>query len=253
MLLRLFTRRWLLATVLVLAAAAVLLRLGFWQLDRLQQRQDFNSRVLDHQSEAPLILDPHALSLDLYSMEFRQAVVTGEYLPEDEIMLRNQVWPGEFGSELGVSLFTPLRIQGTDTVILVERGWIPESETQNRDRYKEVGIVTVRGQLRRDETDFDLTAFLRPDPPLAESEQRREMWNNLDLERIAVQMELELLPVYLQRLAEGEQIGPPFASPFALDLTEGPHLGYAIQWFSFAGLLLAGYPLYVNRQESTVQ
>ena len=248
MLLRLLSRRWLSATLLVLVAAAVMVRLGFWQLDRLKQRRDFNSRVIEQQNEDPLVLDGANSDLDLYSMEFRQVVVTGEYLPGDEIMLRNQVWPGEFGSELGVSLFTPLQIEGTDTAILVERGWIPEDDTQNREPYKEVGTVTVSGQLRRDETDFELVGFLRPDPPLAAGELRRALWNNLDLERVAVQMDVELLPVYVQRFADGEQTGPPYAAPPTLDLSEGPHLGYAIQWFSFAGLLLAGYPLYVNRQ-----
>ncbi|MGH2582137.1 MAG: SURF1 family protein [Anaerolineales bacterium] len=251
MLLRLFSRRWLPATLLVLLAAAVLVRLGFWQLDRLQQRRAFNSRVVEQQNDDPLVLDESNLDLDLYSMEFRQVVVTGEYLPEDEIMLRNQVWPGEFGSELGVSLFTPLRIQGTDAAILVERGWIPETDVHNRKQYEEVGTVIVRGQLRRDETDFDLVAFLRPDPPLAADEPRRALWNNLDLDSVASQMDGELLPVYVQRFADGEQTRPPYALPPTLDLSEGPHLGYAIQWFSFAGLLLAGYPLYVNRQSAS--
>jgi surfeit locus 1 family protein len=248
MLLRLFTRRWLLATALVLAGAAVMVRLGIWQLDRLQQRRAFNVRVIEQQKEESLLLDAPKIDFDLYSLEFRQVVVSGEYLPEDEIVLRNQVWPGEFGSELGARLFTPLRIEGSEAAILVDRGWIPENDLQNLEQFNEVGTVTVYGQLRRDETDFDLVAVLRPDPPLAANEPRRQIWNSLDLDRIAAQMEIELLPVYVQRFPGGEQDNPPYASAPALDLSEGPHLGYAIQWFSFAGLLLAGYPIYVSRQ-----
>lgn len=250
MLRRLFSRRWLLATVLVLAGTAVLARLGIWQLDRLQWRRDFNARVIAQQEADPLTLDAGALDSDLYSMEYRKVLVSGRYMPEDEIVLRNQVWGTEFGSEIGVKLFTPLLIEGSDTAILVERGWIPQEDVRARDKYVEAGTVTVYGQLRRAETDFNLNAALHPDPTLQAGEARLEAWNNLDLERLAAQMDVPLLPVYLQRLPEGAQTAPPYASPPELDLSEGSHLGYAFQWFSFAALLLFGYPFYVQRQDA---
>ena len=246
----LFSRRWLLATALVLAAAAVMGRLGIWQLDRLEWRRSLNTRVMEQQAADLLALDRQTLDLDLYSMEYRRVTVTGVYLPEDEIILRNQVWLGEFGSQLGVKLFTPLLIEGTDTAIFIERGWIPESDAENRAAYLEKGTVTLSGQLRRAETDYDLSEMLHPDPTLAPDQSRLETWNNLDLERLSDQMDMTLLPVYLQRMPSGEQAEPPYASLPELDLSEGPHLGYAVQWFAFAALLLVGYPFYVQRQEA---
>ncbi|MEX2161392.1 MAG: SURF1 family protein [Anaerolineales bacterium] len=245
-----FTRRWLLATALVLAAAAVMARLGIWQLDRLEQRRAFNARVLEQQTADPLVLDRQALDLDLYSMEYRHVIVTGHYLPEEEIILRNQVWPTEFGNELGVKLYTPLAIDGTESAILVERGWIPAEQAEDRPAYIESGTVTVTGQLRRAETDFSLNEALRPDPTLAPDQARLGRWNNLDLDRLGEQMDIDLLRVYMQRAPEGEQTEPPFAQLPELDLSEGSHLGYAFQWFTFAALLLIGYPVYVRRQES---
>lgn len=252
MILRIFSRRWLLASVLVLAAAAVLIRLGFWQLDRMQWRQDFNARVREQMNAAPLVLDENALDLDLYSMEYRQAIVTGHYLAEDEIVLRNQVWSGEFGTELGVALFTPLLIEGTNTAILVERGWIPQGNAgrEARNIYREDGLIAVAGRLRRAETDFSINEWLHPDPTLEPDQDRLDIWNNLDLDRIAAQIETPLLPVYLQVRLESSQAGPPYPSQVSPDLSEGPHLGYAIQWFIFASLLMVGYPLYVQRQET---
>jgi hypothetical protein len=41
----------------------------------------------------------------------------------------------------------------------------------------------------------------------------------------------------------------PYRALPELDLTEGPHLGYAVQWFIFASLLGVGYPIYVRREE----
>lgn len=250
MIARLLTRRWLLATVLVLAAAGVCVRLGIWQLDRLAERRAFNTRVVEQQEAAPLTLDAPALDLDLYSMEYRRVIVTGRYLPEDEIVLRNQIWLTEFGTELGVKLFTPLVIDGTDKAILVERGWIPEADAKDRAAYDEEGTVIVNGQLRRAETDFSLGRTLHPDPTLAPDEARLDAWNNLDLGRLGQQMDVELLPVYLQRMPEGAQTEPPYALPPELDLSEGSHLGYAFQWFSFAALLILGYPFFASRQEA---
>jgi len=255
MILKLVSGRWLLASVLVLAAVAVMVRLGIWQLDRLEWRLAFNARVQAQMSAEPLVLDENALDLDLYSMEYRQVIVTGTYLPEEEIVLRNQVWDGEFGSELGVALFTPLLMEGTNTAILVERGWIPQANANQKNRaiYRENGLVTLAGRLRRAETDFNLNQWLHPDPALAANQARLDAWNNLDLERIAIQMETPLLPVYLQLSPDGEQTNPPYATQPSLDLSEGPHLGYAIQWFIFASLLLVGYPMYVQRQEAKVK
>ncbi len=253
MLVRLLSRRWLHATLLVLAASAVLVRLGIWQLDRLEQRRAFNARVGEQQDEPQLVLDQSTIDLDLYSMEYRSVIVTGEYLSEDEIVLRNQVWETEFGSELGVKLLTPLRISGTDTAILVDRGWIPQADAAPpaaRAKYHDDGTVTVQGQLRRAETDFSF--FRRPDPTLSPDQTRLDVWNDLDLERVGLQMDTSLLPVYLQRYPEGES-SPPYAALPELDLSEGSHLGYAMQWFSFAALLLIGYPFYVRRQEAELK
>lgn len=249
MIVRLFSRRWLPATLLVLVASVVMVRLGIWQLDRLDQRRAFNARVVEQQNEPLLVLDQNTLDLDLYSMEYRSVMVTGEYLPEDEIVLRNQVWETEFGSELGVKLLTPLLIEGTDTAILVDRGWIPAEDAgpAARAKYAQDNSVTVRGQLRRAETDFGL--FRVPDPTLSPDQSRLDAWNDLDLQRVASQVDTSLLPVYLQRFPDEEQTNPPFAAIPGLDLSEGPHFGYAMQWFSFAALLLLGYPFYIRRQE----
>ena len=248
-----FARRWLLATLLVIAALAVMVRLGIWQLDRLEARRAFNVRVHEQLDAETLTLDALASDLDLYAMEYRTAVVTGEYLNADAVVLRNQAWEGEFGQELGVTLLTPLLIEGTDLAILVERGWIPEDDADPvaRQIYAVEGKVSLEGVLRRAEADFEVN--LRPDPTLAPDQVRLDAWNRLDLDRIDTQTDVPLLPVYLQRSPADEQSSPPYVSSLTIELSEGPHLGYAIQWFLFAAVLAIGYPIYVQRQEAADQ
>ncbi|MBX3003088.1 MAG: SURF1 family protein [Anaerolineales bacterium] len=246
---RLLSRRWLFTTLLVLVAAAVMVRLGIWQLDRLEWRRAFNARVMEQAAEPPQPLGPEALDLDLYSMEYRQVEVTGEYLPQDAIVLRNEVWLTlDQGSLLGYKLLMPLRIAGSDTAILVDRGWIPMEAPLELAQYASPAPVTVSGQLRRAETDVSL-AF-NADPTLQPGQARLDVWNRLDLDRVAAQMSTPLLTnAYLQVVPHAVQAQPPFANPPELDLSEGSHFGYAVQWFTFATILLVGYPYYARRQD----
>ncbi|MCL4258384.1 MAG: SURF1 family protein [Anaerolineales bacterium] len=249
MLARLFSRRWLLTTILVLAAAAVMVRLGIWQLDRLEWRRGFNARVIEQANLPPMQLGAGDLDLDLYSMEYRQVQVTGEYLAQDAVAMRNQVWVTVYGgNEVGYKLLMPLRIEGSDTAILVDRGWIPAGEPLDLAQYAPPDPVTVTGQLRRAEIDVQL-AF-NADPTLQPGQPRLELWNYLDLPRLAEQMETPLLTSgYLQIVPQAVQDQPPFANPPELDLSEGSHFGYAVQWFTFATILLAGYPYFARRQD----
>src|SRR5690606_30859532 len=107
---------------------AVMARLGIWQLDRLEWRRGFNARVIAQANEPPIPLDAAALDLDLYSMEYRKVLVTGHYLPEDAVVLRNQVWTTVYGNLVGHKLLMPLHVDGSDSAILIDRGWIPAAE-----------------------------------------------------------------------------------------------------------------------------
>jgi surfeit locus 1 family protein len=92
-----------------------------------------------------------------------------------------------------------------------------------------------------------------PDPPLAPGQTRLDAWNIVNLERINHQVSVPLLPAYIQQSPGSTQIAPPYRSEPQLDLTEGPHFSYALQWFTFAAILAIGYPIYVRRQTSNVK
>ena len=143
---RLFSRQWWKTTLLVLAAVAVMIRLGIWQLDRLDQRRVFNSRVETQLAETPLELSGQNLESDLYNMEYRTAFAGGEFDHQRQVVLRNQDWQGR----LGVHLLTPLVIEGVEAAVLVDRGWIPyEDYTDgNLSQYDAAGQAQVEGIIR---------------------------------------------------------------------------------------------------------
>lgn len=240
-----FSRRWLLATLLVVAAAAVMVRLGIWQLDRLQQRRAFNARVLAQTTQPPLALQGRDLSVDLTAMEYRAVVVTGEYIDAGEIALRNQYWNNEWG----VHLITPLRISGSDQVVLVDRGWIPGVDYQSGDwtKFAESGQVTVQGVIRSSQSKAELGK--RSDPTPAPGDGPLTTWNFVNIPRLEEQIGAPLLPIYIQQAPDTAWARLPHRSEPDLELTEGSHMSYAIQWFLFAAILVIGYPFYIQRQE----
>jgi surfeit locus 1 family protein len=242
---RLFSRRWILATLLVIAGAALLARLGVWQLDRLAQRRLFNARVQAQVAQPQLELTGNALSVDLVNMEYRTVVVRGQYDFSRQVALRNQAWD----NQAGVQLLTPLKIEGTHTYVLVERGWVPglESTPAEWRQYDEPGTVEVRGIIRRSQSKPDFGR--RADPFPAPGDGPLNLWYFANVERIAAQLPYPLLPVYVQQAPDPAWTALPYRSLPELDLTEGPHMSYALQWFSFAILLLVGYPFYVRKRE----
>ena len=242
-LLKMFQRKWLLATLLVFAGTALCIRLGIWQLDRLEQRRAFNAQYTSARGQPMLDLN-HEQPADIAEMEWRPAEVTGVYDFANQVAVRNQY----YGSQYGYHLLTPLDFGGQ--AVLVDRGWIPAEGNETPSdwrKYDEAGTVHVSGQIRLGRAK---SALLGVEDPLPEDGAKLDIWNNADLTRITSQMPYPMLPVYIQPEADGTDNEPPI--PFApeVELTEGPHFGYALQWFTFATILFIGYPFFLQKQES---
>lgn len=241
---KLLTLRWILTTLLAIAAVGVLIRLGIWQLDRLEWRRAFNARVTS-QLNAPLVdLNADMPVGQLFDMEYRSVTVRGEYDFTQEVLLRNQVW----GERLGFHVLTPLRIAGSSEAVLVDRGWIPfdQASQELRAQFVEPGAVQVSGMIRRGQDKPDFGGV--PDPTLQPGETRLDAWNIINLKRIQQQTDLTLLPVYIQQAPDPAWTDLPYRSLPEIEISEGSHFSYAIQWFTFAVILAVGYPFFVRRQ-----
>ena len=238
------TWKWILATVLVIAAVAVMIRLGFWQLDRLAERKATNAAVTSQINAPELNLNLVSSYDQLRDMEYRSVAVTGVYDFTQEVVLRSQVYNGN----LGYDVLTPLIIQGVSSMVLVNRGWIPYDSAQpdQRAQYDEPGVVTVKGRLRLPLSQSSI--FGDPDPTLAAGQARLDAWNAINLDRLQKQVNAPLLPVYIQEAPDPAWTSLPYRNITLPDLTDGPHLSYAIQWFSFSTVLAVGYPFLVRRR-----
>ena len=237
-----FSLKWLFATVLVFLGTALCIRLGIWQLDRLDQRRAFNAQVESMRAAEPLDLNTE-LPENISTMEWRAVTVRGEYDFEDQIALRNQY----YGDQYGYHLVTPLFFNGT--AVLVDRGFIPadgNSAPVDWRTYDEDGVVTVTGQIRLGNAKPALGGVA---DALPESGEKLFVWNNFNLEQIAAQLEFPILNVYIQPNVEISDTIPPIPYQPVVEITEGSHFGYALQWFTFATILFVGYPFYLRKQK----
>ena len=224
----------ILAGVLVLVVAAVCIRLGFWQLDRLEQRRELNAAYRDALALPVLELEGDTLAAVRASPEefaYRRARLTRPPDPAGEIVWRGRTLDGR----PGVNILTPH--PGPGGTVLANRGWAASPDA---------ATVTL-GPLR--ETAMDPVGVLIPLPD--EPEQARPVRLptgdgrvlSVQVPDVGVLAEHvpRLVPLYVQILPD--EPAPPGLVRLPLpDLAdEGPHLGYAVQWFAFAAIACIGF------------
>lgn len=242
---KLITGQWLLKHLLVVLVLIALINLGFWQLRRLEQRRTFirNITAALNQPAIPLSSSP----VNPADLTFRRVQVSGVFDNEQAMVIRNQL----LGDLSGLHLITPLRLSGSDQAVLVDRGWIPrdnaDPDPASLTAYDLSGQVTLEGIAHQTQTR---PGWLSPlDPPLKEGQSRLVAWFRVDIDRIQEQLPYPLLPIYVQQLPDPN--APADSLPRqegGISLDEGPHLGYAIQWFSFAAILVVTYGLFLRQE-----
>jgi surfeit locus 1 family protein len=225
---------WIALTLFAIVVAAACVRLGVWQLDRLEGRRELNARLAAGLATAPepledLLVGPGAL-------EYRRAIATGRYDTEREVILYGRTLDGQAGNHV----LTPLVL--TDgRAIIVDRGWVPFE----MDEPPVTGASPPNGEVV-------VVGTLFPGQPGGAGENRPgdriTTVSTVDIEAIARDLSYELAPWFLQLQSQSPAAGSlPIPEP-PPELTEGPHLGYAFQWFAFAVIAAVGYVILVRRE-----
>ncbi|WP_421119661.1 SURF1 family protein [Aquihabitans daechungensis] len=240
--------RWIISHVFVLAMVVAFVFAGFWQLNRLQEKRDRNDRVAARTAEA--VADAVSLArpgdyAGAADLEFRRTTATGTYLADQEVLVRAR----SRDSAPGSWILTPLQVDD-GTAVVVNRGWISNGGQFESvpDRYRAPeGEVTVTGLVRETETRG---RFGPKDPTTGTLENLARA----DIARLDQQVEADVLPFYLQLQEQDPAVTPEDPRPVpAPDLDEGPHLSYALQWFTFALMTVIIYPLILRRRAREIE
>ena len=222
--------------VFAIAISLGCIRLGFWQLDRLAERRARNALIIARLRE-PVV--PFANLRDSGNVRFTRAAASGTYDFSHDFVLTGR---SRHGSP-GVHVITPMRVSGSDSVILVNRGWVyaPDAMRVNLTPFREDSSATIDGFVEEFTTE--------PGPvltPSVEGGVRR-----LVLDSIATRLPYPVARLILvQQKDSSEAIAVSRGTPVRIEpppLDEGPHRAYAIQWFGFALVGLVGTILVVQR------
>lgn len=224
-------------TLATVALFIVLIRLGYWQLQRADEKQELQQRYQARMSAEPVDLGRAAGLRDTAArMHWRRCRLAGTYDPGTTYLLDNQVMRGV----VGYQVFTRVVLEDGASV-LVDRGWIAAPGTRD-----EAPLINTRAGPAA------LTGVAKPEPVTGirlAHDTAESLGDNLvrvqriDLAQIAAQNGWTLLP-YIVRLDPGAA-GVLTWNGSEPGFRRERHLGYAFQWFALAATLLVIY-LVVN-------
>lgn len=244
---KLLSPRWLAGHLLALSLVVLFVNLGFWQLRRMNERSSYNalleSRLNDEPEPLAELLQRYSLAAPVeaeQSASYRRARARGRFDAENEVLLRSRANNGS----PGYHVLTPLRLS-EDRAILVDRGWVPfaldtppVAEAAPPDAPVEVTGVLYPPQTPVTSVLLERLGLLQQDP--AEGELEAVFFVNPA--RLEAQLPYTLEPIYLelatQTPPQRAQLPVPPPPP---EITAGPHLSYALQWFAFALIGVVGY------------
>ncbi|WP_296483028.1 SURF1 family protein [Rhodoferax sp.] len=220
-------RFWLI-TALALLSAAGTLALGRWQLSRAAQKLAIQASM---DAKAALsILDGRSLaggadpSLELH----RRVALRGEWISDRTVFLDNRPMNGR----TGLYVVTPMRLQDSAAVVLVQRGWVAR-DFLDRSRLPTIetpaGVREIVGHIAP--PPAKLYELGGPDAGLIRQ--------NMDLAHFAAETGLALLPVSVQQTdAASDGLLRDWPRP---SVGVEKHYGYAFQWFALSGLIAILY------------
>lgn len=221
-------------TIATLVLLPVLIVLGFWQLDRAQEKRALQQRFEQRAREVPLRLGPNMVSPD--AVHYRHVTARGTYDAEHQLLIDNKVFAGRAGYEV----LTPLRLEGSDTWVLVNRGWV----RQGADRARLPALPAPGGLI-----EVHGLAGLPQSKPLFIADRAREnrgwpavvLW--ADLAHYAKATGYRLQPIEI--LQDPRDPGRYPRHWRIVTLPPEQSISYAVQWFALAAALVIIY-LVVN-------
>lgn len=262
--------------VLGLLAALLCVRLGFWQLGRLSEVRDARA-VREARLQLPAVPLSAAFGSDAQasaSLEaWRRVSLSGRWDYRGEVLIRSRSLNGR----PGIHVVTPLVLDGEGTPgapsaesVLVLRGWLPSPDAMHPGPLSTTEPGPPAGAVGVLQASRDGAGL--PVLPAGEGPNRRPTMAAVDVPAIREAIRADIARPggdraggarpserYFVRLlppetASASAAGVPVPVPLP-PADDGPHLGYAIQWFSFALIALVGCGAFLlqgrRRQPST--
>lgn len=210
-------------------AAALLVPLfiaaGQWQWSKATLKADLQME-LETRGAEPAIQIP-GTRVDAQSLLYRKVVAQGRYEAQHQILIDNRM----LGGQAGYHVITPLRLEGGETRVLVNRGWVPAFA----DRRLVPQIATPGGNVEVSGTAIiPGTRFFTLEADAASTKSEwQNVWQNLDMTRYGQAVSFPIQPIVIELDAASTAGG--FVREWRRpDERRQTNLNYAMQWWSFA-------------------
>ena len=192
-----------------------------WQYHRGVDRHARNSLIEEHIALPAIALSVSSTSPSLF--EWQSVTTEGTFDSSQQILLRNRYSEGVYGFEV-LTLFTSVDAKK----FWVDRGWVKAGKsavTAPQISQAPDGVVKITGRLRLDSSLPQGSFFALP-----------PKGNGLVAE-LNAQSRLNTENFYLDLLSGSQPSLTPEVSAQLPELSDGPHMAYALQWIFFAGLV----------------
>ena len=209
-------------TLAALMAVILTGYLGYWQQERAGEKRALQREFDARSRQSPVILD--ALTRDP-ATRYRQASAKGEWHAPGQIYVDNQVQH----AVVGYHVITPLKLEGTNSYVLVNRGWIARGSSFPLPPVADVAVgrVAVTGQL-----SLPSSRFLE----LSHQSVQGSVWQNLTIERYRNVFPLDVLPFVV---VVQDALPPLEKVAFRPDARSEKHVEYMLTWYSLAATVIA--------------
>lgn len=217
----------LLGTILGLIGILLFSALGTWQVFRAMEKQQLQQNMDIKIEQQAFILDRGINNIE--SRNYTEVEAIGRYDKSNEILIDNSIHKGR----AGYHVLTPFILKKDQSVIIVNRGWVP----LGRDR-------SILPELETPEGELHIRGTLSPPkskPPLilGELDITTKVWLYFDKIIFEKKSGQPLLPVIIL-LDKNDAHGYVREWP-KYEEKVGMHIGYAIQWYVFALIVLVTY------------
>lgn len=224
----------LIPTLMTIPSLIILVMLGTWQMQRLEWKTTLIEQLTSRQEQPPISLTFPLDPTQIDELKYRITELRGTFLHDKEIHLYTGTI--KIKNKRGFYIITPFQLEGSDVVVAVNRGWVPNDlkDADTRPESLVEGVQTIRGMLSPSESP----TWFTPDNDYAHN-----VWIWMDLDAMRTYLNLPVAPLALLQkdsLTDGLYPIPP-ATHVTL---RNDHLQYAITWYSLAIALLVIYILY---------
>lgn len=223
------------AGVFIVLGLGLLLKLGFWQVERLAWKEDILDRIETNMAlEFTLYNLPFAAGLE--ELEYLRICTAGEFLHDKELY----VYGSSIAGQGGVLIYTPLKLEVGE--IIINRGWVPNQlkEPENRKEGQVEGLQKICGVLRLDRKKSFVTPDNNPDANRWFTPIVGDMAKSVGIQSGS--------NFFLEADNTGNPGGYPVGGQTLVNIPNN-HLGYAITWFGLALTLLGVFGAFVYAQK----